>query len=185
MTWKDRLKCIITEDALLSVSDGEESTLVLCEENVMKVHVTDAHQTDLVAIRMKSGSSRLNLLKPEQKGRWNLVCDYILFGYVGGIGHVVLIEMKKKVGPDRHWKEQLRWSLPVVDYLRQICELKFEESIASPKISYALLYKEVNSRLDKGLMKSATGLLKREEWKSIIIKTYKQHRLRFRDLVED
>ena len=185
MTWKDRLKRIITEDAILSVSDGEERTLVLCEENVMKVHVTDAHQADLVAIRMRSGSGRLNLLKPEQKGRWNLVCDYILFGYVGGVGHVVLIEMKKTFGHDSHGKEQLRRSLPVVDYLRQICELEFEESITSPRVSYVLLYDQVSPRLDKGLMKSATGLLNREKWKSIIIKEYKQPRLRFRDLVED
>lgn len=185
MTWKDRLKCIITEDAILSASDGEESTLVLCEENVMEVHVTDAHQADLVAIRMKPSSSRLNLLKPEQKGKWNLVCDYILFGCVDGVGHVVLIEMKKTLKPDQHWKEQLRWSLPVVDYLRQVCELEFKESITSPRISYALLYDQVSPRLDKGLMRPATGSLEREKWKSIIIKKHKGHKLRFCHLVED
>lgn len=153
----------------------------------MRVCVTDAQEVDLVAIRMKTGSGQLNLLKREQKGKgkWNLVCDYILFGNVDGVWHVVLIEMKKTVGHHLHGKEQLRRSLPVVDYLRQTCELEFEESIASPKISYALLYHQVSPRLDKGLMKSPTGLFKRGEWKSIIIKKYKQHRLRFRDLVED
>ena len=185
MPWNDWLKRIITDDAILSVDDSEEDTLVLCEEGVMRVCVTDAQEVDLVAIRMKTGSGQLNLLKREQKGKWNLVCDYILFGNVDGVWHVVLIEMKRKFRHGSHKKEQLRRSLPVVDYLRQICELEFEESITSPRISYALLYDQVSPRLDKEPMKPATGLLGREEWKSIIIKSYKRDRLRFRDLVKD
>lgn len=183
MTWKDRLKRIIAEGKILSVNKNEENALVLRENDVMAVSIIDAHEADLVAIQMESGSGQLSLLK--QGGGWSLVCDYILFGHVDGVWHVVLIEMKRKFRHDSHKKEQLRRSLPVVDYLRQICELEFEVSITSPRISYALLYDQISPRLDKDLMKPATGLLEREEWKSIIIKSYKRDRLRFRDLVKD
>ena len=54
----------------------------------------------------------------------NRVCDYLLLMELGGHTHAVLVELKKTWEPRA--REQVRRSLPLLEYLRSACEVERE-----------------------------------------------------------
>lgn len=138
--------------------------------------------TELVGVRMSTDSRRIGLLR-NVRGKWNLICDYMLFGMVDSTWYAVLVEMKKTATHSSRPREQLRWSLPVLDYIRQTCELEFECAIVRPKVSYAILSEQLHQHFDKRIIRGTYSPFEPESWKGISIRSFVGHRIQFRDLI--
>ena len=139
--------------------------------------------SSMVAIRMSTDSRRIGLLK-DVRGR-NRICDYLLFAKVNCTWHAIFVELKKTETDYQHPNEQLRWSLPILDYVRQTCELVFERDIVRPKVHYAILFQIGNKRLDKQFVKESNHRFEVEEWKGINIRRFIGQRVRIRDMIDD
>lgn len=185
MLCASKLKRVLVGDSVVVPSLERRGELVLQEvdarRTVMAVTIV-GDSTDLVGIRMSTDSRRIGLLR-DVRGKWNLICDYMLFGMVDSTWHAVLVEMKKTATYNSRPREQLRWSLPVLDYIRQTCELEFEHAIIRPKVSYAILFEQLHQRIDKGTVLGTYPPFEPETWKGISIRTFVGDRFRFRDLV--
>lgn len=177
-----QLKRVLVDDVIIVPQDDAKHELVLREVDAEMTVTVVGDSTDMVAVRMSTDSRRIGLLK-EGRGKWNLICDYILFGRVDSTWHAVLVELKKTFRYDSHPKEQLRWSLPVLHYIRQTCELEFEKSITMPQVSYAILVEKLHQYIDKQPMSGAHSPLPVEKWKGISIRNLIGHRFEFRDLI--
>lgn len=185
MLCASKLKRVLVGDAIVvpSVDRGDEFVLreVDAGRTIMAVTVV-GDSAELIGIRMSTDSRRIGLLR-NVRGKWNLIFDYILFGMVGSTWHAVLVEMKKTATESTHPREQLRWSLPVLDYIRQTCELEFEQAIIRPKVSYAILSEKLHERVDKRIIRGAYVPFDPESWKGITIRSFVGTRVRFRDLI--
>lgn len=176
------LKRVLVDDAIIVPQDDAKHELVLREVDAEMTVTVVGDSIEMVAIRMSTDSRRIGLLK-ERRGKWNLVCDYILFGRVDSTWHAVLIELKKTFRHDIRPREQLRWSLPVLHYIRQTCELEFEEVITTPRVSYVILVEKWHQYFSKEPLRGAQNPLPIEEWKGIRIRNLIGHRFDFRDLI--
>ena len=182
MNLSNMLDHILVKGTVVLPVAGSGNRLVLREDQAdMAVTVTDG-STEMVAIRLKSGACRIGLLG--KRGPWNVSCDYILFGRIDSKWHAIFVELKKTARRDAHGYEQLRWSLPVLEYILQICELKFERILDRPTVSYVLLAEGEHERLDKQLVKTPHPQSRTVPWRGIKIRELIGHRFRLQDLVE-
>ena len=182
MNFGTMLKDVLIEGTVITPADGSGNRLVLREDQAdMAVTVADG-STEMVALRLKAGACRIGLLG--ERGPWNVSCDYILFGYIDSHWYAIFVELKKTARRDSHGYEQLRWSLPVLEYILQICELKFGCAMDRPRVSYVLLAEEEHERLDKQLIKTPDLQFQTVEWQGITIREIIGHRFQLRDLVE-
>ena len=180
-----KLKRVLSNDAVIVPWDDGKGELVLQEgkgkEVVMSVTVV-GDSTEMIAIPMSTASRRIGLLR-DVSGKWNLSCDYSLLGKVDAIWYAVFVELKKTFRPDSRPKEQLRWSLPILDYIRQTCELELRRPIIRPRVNYVLLFEQLHPLIDKQPTKGLHRPMDPEEWRGIIIRKFIGSRFRFRDLV--
>lgn len=77
--------------------------------------------SSMLTIRMSEASRRIGLLK-NVKGR-NMVCDHLLFGKVTSTWYAIFVELRTTESHEECPNRQLRWSLPILEYVRQRCEL--------------------------------------------------------------
>ena len=176
-----KLKEVLIESAIVVPCNSLRDELELRGGAGMIVSVVGG--SSLVAIRMSTESRRIGLLK--KVGGRNLVCDYLLFGKVNSIWHAIFVELKKTETYDNRPNKQLRWSLPILDYVRQTCELVLELDIVRPKVHYAVLFEAGNKRLDKQSVKESNHRFEVHEWKGISIRRFIGQRVRFRDMIDD
>ena len=182
MNLSKMLDHVLVKGAVVSPVDGSGHPLVLREDQAdMAVTVTDG-STEMVAIRLQSGKCRIGLLG--ERGPWNVSCDYILFGRIDSQWHAIFVELKKTARRDAHGYEQLRWSLPVLEYILQVCELNFGKVIDRPMVSYVLVAEGEHERFDKQLVKTPDLQFQTVEWRGITIRELIGHRFRLQDLVE-
>ena len=135
----------------------------------MKVTVS-APSIPVAAIRL-SKSSHLPVLKD---GAWKRVCDYLLVYAFDGIEYAVFVELKKTISDDNRPKEQLRRSLPFLEYLRSVCDIEFgnETAHSNVRIRFFRIGEKLSPRFDKQFVKVGPDrILKREEYESITINT--------------
>lgn len=177
-----KLKQVLVEGSVIVPCNDLMDELELRENRGNGMTVTVVGDSSLIAIRMSKDSRRIGLLK-NVRGR-NVVCDYLLFGKVNSAWHAIFVELKTTETHDRHPNRQLRWSLPILDYVRQTCELVFEHDIVKPKVHYAILFKKGNERLEKRSLKESNHRFQVEEWKGISIRRFLGERVRFRDMVD-
>lgn len=177
-----KLKQVLVESAVVVPCDDSGDELELREERGEGMSVYVVGGSSMVAIRMSTGSRRIGLLK-KVRGR-NLVCDYLLFGKVNSTWHAIFVELKTTESYDEHPNRQLRWSLPILEYLRQTCELVFEHDIPRPKVHYAILFKTGNDRLDKRSLRESSHRFIVQEWKGLKIRRFIGERVRFRDMID-
>ena len=151
MSRVEALRRILKTDALEMV---QEQSVVLKERNTsggeapQKVMVV-ASSTEVVAVRMDKFSHSSML----QGSRWK-VCDYVLFVEQAGREDVVVIELKKNRANDSSSREQLRQSIPIVEYLAAAAGIEAspedDPAKAEPmNVHYVILYGRDGPLLDK------------------------------------
>lgn len=182
MNLSKMLDHILVKGTVVLPVAGGGNRLVLREDQAdMAVTVTDG-STEMVAIRLKQGKCRIGLLK--NHGPWNVSCDYILFGWIDSRWHAIFVELKKTARRDSHGYEQLRWSLPVLEHILEVCELNFGQVVDRPMVSYVLVAEGEHERFDKQPVTTPHPQVQTVEWRGIKIRELIGHWFRLQDLVE-
>ena len=162
----ENLEEILTDSVL--VRQSSESSIVLEEDNVMEVEVTDMPQHSATINLRRIGS-----LSGIKDGVWKQICDYLLVCAVDDRDLAIFIELKKTVNEGGRGMEQLRRSLPILEYLREICRLQHRRtrSESPPTVRYVLIGLKQTFRLDKQRVRPRTGVEK-ENYRDIEIHTF-------------
>lgn len=100
-------------------------------------------------------------------------CDYLLIFEKNGKVTAVFIELKKTLKDDA--REQLRRSLPFLDYLCSVCEVdceaEFRKSVTS--INYYIIAKRFEDRLDKQRVRvDPQHRIETESYKDITVNSF-------------
>ncbi|MDE0020996.1 MAG: hypothetical protein OXT69_06405 [Candidatus Poribacteria bacterium] len=125
-----------------------------------RIELKDRHQrallfdapSDLVAVDIRE-IGKIAQLAGFRDGGWKKSCDYLLAFQVDGNDCALLVELKKTLRRDDLYDhmEQLRWSRPLIEYLRAVCKVLAEVSLGGAQVSlcYILIseqpYKEDES----------------------------------------
>ena len=93
-----------------------------------------------------------------EEGGWNQKCDYLLIVSTRTVCCAAFIELKKTLTEEEKPREQLRHSLPVLEYLRLLCGIHFEdETPPDVEVRYAVIAEKNQLRLDKQAVKAQPG----------------------------
>ena len=90
-------------------------------------------------------------LKGLAAGEWKKTCDYLVIGQQDVRALALFVELKKTLHDtaQRTGLEQLRRSLPLLDYLRSVCAIECGQDAARIEVRYVLLAEKGSPRLDK------------------------------------
>ena len=141
-TLADQIGPIMKDTALVPVEDGN---VELYERNVMKVVVEGVPEGARVINMRKIGS-----LNGIRDGVWKRICDYLVIWRTGDRDEAVFVELKKTLS-DRRGREQLRRSLPYLDYLRSLCRIEYGSGVSPARLParYVLIGKRTSGHLPK------------------------------------
>ena len=143
---------------------------VKLRDRAMEVQVVEL-PPDLTAIRME----KLGRLRGLRDGAWMQICDYLLVFSQEGKNQAVFVELKKTLNGDRSKAmEQLRRSLPFLDYLLSVCEIHFAREPGETAVRYLLIGERVRSRFDRrpSVNPDPERNLVTQEYKNITISTF-------------
>ena len=123
-----------------------------------------------LAIRMR----KLSHLSALQQGDWRQICDYLLIGQSNGSDCAIFVELKKTLREEEKPKEQLRRSLPILEYLLSICAVEYSNGKKfKPALRYILIAEKLNERLSKQpSRRSNGGKWGQQAYKSIEVTTF-------------
>ena len=110
-----------------------------------------------------------------QDGPWKRICDYLLVFETGKASHAVFVELKKTSAGEQRAKEQLRRSLPILEYLRSACRIEYGSASSEPPVtvSYLMVCERENMRLDKQPVRAEPAARTREEtYENVTIRTF-------------
>ena len=145
MSLSSCLKKILADKALVWPSNKD--VMILKEKNVMKVEVSGV-PADLTVINM----NRIGSLSGLKAGEWKRHCDYLIVLEDDGVDHAVFVELKRTLGEEKEYAmDQLRRSIPLLEYLRRICEIHFTYESKQTVIParYVLISERISKRFDK------------------------------------
>ena len=132
----------------------------------MRVKVTGLPAV-FIAVRMKSGDHSPSL----SDGSWKQICDHLLVVESGDRTDAVFIELKRTQTKECKPREQLRRSLPLLEYLRSVWEIESGTSLQGKlSIHYSILFERTTPRLARQRVKVKPA--KPEEYKDIVIRTF-------------
>ncbi|WP_419163376.1 hypothetical protein [Candidatus Palauibacter sp.] len=118
-------------------------------------------------------------------GDWKRICDYLLVARLDDDErhYAVLLEMKTTIGIARKYREQLRRSMPILDYLRRVCAVEYGQKLSVVR-KYVLVGEQFQNRFDKQPTRAGPmrGLV--EEYEGIAIRMFAGTGAPFRALVE-
>ena len=154
----------------VAVEPQHQDCLRLIEsQQTTQYEVTGIQQPLVVtAIRM----NRLRHLARLKQGAWNKICDYLLItardeGYCA-----VFVELKETLRANDDAREQLRRSLPILEYLRSVCAV---EDLVKPDVSvrYVILASRDANRLDKQRTRiTPSDAIREEHYRGIEVKSF-------------
>ena len=143
-------------------------TLTESQEN-KRYEITGIRRPLVVtAIRM----NRLRHLARLKDGSWNKICDYLLITARDGTFCAVFVELKEALRENDDAREQLRRSLPILEYLRSVGAV---EDLIKPEVSvrYVILASRDAKRLDKPRIRITPSYAIREEhYRGIDVKSF-------------
>ncbi len=102
------------------------------------------------------------------------VCDYLLVYALNGDNYAVLIELKKTLSNDTSYREQLRRSLPFLEYLRSVCDIEYgnETDHSDVRVRYFCIGEKLSPKFDKQPVKVGPDrIFEPEEYGNITINT--------------
>lgn len=113
------------------------------------------------------------------------ICDYLLIVETEGRVQAVFVELKKTWTERKGPREQLRRSLPLLDYLRSVCEVEQGTALngANIAVRYAIVFERFSQRLDKqGIRADPRGRTRQERHAGITVRTFIGTRVSFATL---
>ena len=123
------LRDILEPDVVSPVA--EDNSIELREPPAdMRVKITGLPGTSIV-IR----TERVGHASKISDGSWKQICDYLLVVELGDRTHAVFFELKKTQTQEKKPKEQLRRSLPLLNYLRSVWEIESGAPLDKPGMS--------------------------------------------------
>ena len=142
-TLADQIGSVMKETTLVPVEDG---SVELHEPGVMKVVVEGVPEGARVIDMRKIGS-----LRGIRDGVWKRICDYLVIWRTGDGDEAVFVEIKKTLTEQPRGKEQLRRSLPYLDYLRSLCRIEYGPGWSPARVPtrYVLIGKRTSEQLAK------------------------------------
>lgn len=172
----------IVDDESLKKMASDESSIILKElQASMSVKITGLPPS-ATTIRMNRIGHSPGLKKG---GKWNHICDYLVVTRLNDDCHAIFIELKKTLRGDNRAKEQLRRSLPVLDYLVSVCNIEYKKA-SKPSIKYLLVAQKLSESLDKQRTKIDPSILtSKEEYESIIVITSIKPKIDLAELVKN
>ena len=165
------LKEILADRAQVSLKDDQ--SMILKEPNVMTVKVTQM-PLDVTAVNMR----KVGHLPGVIDGELRQICDYLLVSKSAGMEYAIFIELKKTLKEDKKGMEQLRRSLPILEYLRSVCQIHHMSKKAALEVRYFLIGTKNHSKFDKQRVRPRLGTEK-EAYKGIEVQTFVGERLGF------
>ena len=168
------LKEILADRVL--VARSSERSVILKESGVMKVEITDLPQR---AVAIKLG--KIGSLSGVKDGVWRRTCDYLVVCAIDGQDFAIFIELKKTINEDERGREQLRRSLPILEYLYGICRIHHDmkKRELTLIVRYFLIGMRRSSRFDKQHVKQSSEVGK-TSYKDIDVHTFLGSRIGFR-----
>ena len=166
MSLVSELPAIVDEDAIAPAN--ADGVLLSEEEAGMQVQVLAS--VPVTAIRLGQGGVS-HAPRVRAGTGLNLICDYLLIVELKGYTHAVLVELKKTW--QQKAQEQVRRSLPLLEYLRSACEVERGARFEDAEIRVGYLVISENKRLNKQTTRAvpaSTVLI--EGYKNIEIRTY-------------
>ena len=124
-----------------------------------------------IAIR----TERLGHASKVSDGSWKQICDYLLVAESGDRTHAVFVELKKTQTEEEKPREQLRRSLPLLEYLRSVWEVESETPLGEHGIAvhYSILFERASPRLAKQRVRAApTRPESEEDYKGLTVRTF-------------
>ena len=122
-----------------------DSITTLVEKNVMKVNIAQMPPEAVTANLRNIGE-----LSGVREGAWKQLCDYLIVCRDGNGSIAILVELKKNLKNDYKGQEQLRRSLPLLEYLRSICRTEYyPKKSETLTVRYFLIGKKLSERFDK------------------------------------
>ena len=172
------LKKILAAKTFATPKTGKK--VILHEEKVMKVEVAEV-PPHLTAVDMRQVGSLSGL----KNGEWMQICDYLLVFSQGQKDYAIFVELKKTLDEESKakGKEQLRRSLPYLEYLRSVCEIQYDSKPANQRINvqYSLIGEKASQRIDKQHVKPR-GRWPTECHEGILVSIIVRERINFREL---
>lgn len=139
--------------------------------------------TPFLAIRMR----KLSHLSALREGDWRQICDYLLIGQSNGSDCAIFVELKKTLREEEKPKEQLRRSLPILEYLLSVCAVERGNSgkfNLTPR--YILIAEKLSERLSKQPSRGGQGgRWEQKVYKSIEVTTFVGTTVDFAALAKD
>jgi hypothetical protein len=172
------LRRILGLKALVSIAG--DGSIILREKGVMEVKVANT-PPDVTAINL----DRLGSLSGLREGEWKRNCDYLLVYEDRNTCVAILVDLKKTIHADGKPKVQLRWSLPILEYLCALYAIHSASEFNSENtlVRYYIIATKYNPRIDKQGVKPRPGVVQRETYKDIEIHTYVGPKIAFNLLV--
>ena len=157
----------VVEDVALARGNADGVVLTE-EESGMRVQIVA--RSPMTAIRLgKGGVSHVPGLNLH--AGLNVIGDYLVVVESKGRTHAVLVELKATWEPRA--REQVRRSLPLLEYLRSVCEVQRQAPFDDKGMQIGYLVICENRRLNKQTMKAApVKTLDCEDYKNVRIWTY-------------
>ena len=122
------LKKILTAKTL--VKPKTNNNILLQEENVMDVEVADI-PPELTTVDMR----QIGCLSGLKSGNWKKICDYLLVFNQGNKDCAIFVELKNRLYEDKtDGMEQLRRSLPFLEYLCSVSEIQYRSTNRVPSL---------------------------------------------------
>ena len=170
MALADQLAAILKKNLLKL--EGEGGSIYLREKRAGMCVEVPPLPAPVAAIRIE-GVGHLPGLR---EGRsWTRICGYLLVFETGNVSHAVFVELKKTWSDKPKPREQLRRSLPILEYLRSACRIEHgSASIESPvTVSYLLICERGSMRLDKQPVRAGPAAgTRKETYENITIRTF-------------
>ena len=147
----DQLEEILRADRLRRVT----SSRVTLREREAKMSI------DVTGVKWRTTTihiDRLGGLAGLDQGDWNQRCDYLMVIDRGGTYRATFIELKKTLDEAPKPLEQLRRSLPFLEYLRSLCCIHFDDAApVAVDVRYVVVGERAQQRLDKQVVKARPG----------------------------
>ena len=165
-----QLAAILKEDRLEPAKEGDGVSLRERKGSKMQVEIVGAPRRRAVVRIERTGH-----LPGLRDGPWKRVCDYLLIFETKNDVHAVFVELKKTFRNEQKPKEQLRRSLPILEYLRTACRIEHGSALNEPPVtvSYLMICERGDMRLDKQPVRAdPAARIHEETYENITIRTF-------------
>ena len=121
----------------------------------------------------------------QDRGDLKKICDYLLIGQSDDSDYAIFVELKKTLrAEEERPKEQLRRSLPILDYLLSVCAVEHGSGEHNLTIRYILIAEQSIDTLNKQRVQGEEAEKVQEEtYKSAQITTFVGTSMNFATLV--